>query len=122
MSAAQMLRHSSRFMDLYLGHIRLPAWVRVVSRTFGPLFLRSFLIKPLGETPRNMGTLPAIRPRHDLELDFEAEQVCFLDRLSEVEQMAGEVDHAMYGRMKAEDAQALVRHHTAHHFRQFGLI
>jgi hypothetical protein len=120
MTAPQMLRHCSRFMDLYLGSVSVPAGVRLLSRLLGPLFLRSFLTKPIGATPRNMGTMPAIKARPDVDLDFEAERARFLERLAEVEALDGIIQHAMYGAMKAEDAKALVRHHTTHHFHQFG--
>ena len=104
-----------RFMDLY-GRIAV-RWCAI-----GPLFLRSFLTKPIGATPRNIGTMPAIKSRPDLDLDFEAERTHFLDRLTEVEALDGVIQHAMYGAMKADDAKALVRHHTTHHFHQFGLV
>ena len=122
MNASQMLRHCSRFMDLYLGRIDVPGWARLVSRLIGPLFLRSFLTKPIGATPRNLGTMPAIKARPGVDLDFDAEVARFLKALADVEALDGVVQHAMYGAMKAEDAKALVRHHTTHHFHQFQLI
>ena len=109
-------------MDLYLGRIAVAGWARMVSRIVGPLFLRSFLTKAIGATPRNMGTIPAIKARPELELDFEAERTRFLERLAEVESLDGVIQHAMYGAMKADDAKALVRHHTTHHFHQFGVV
>ena len=117
-----MLRHCSRFMDLYLGRIAVPGWARLVSRLIGPFFLRSFLTKPIGATPRNMGTMPAIKARPDLDLEFASERARFLERLAEVEALEGVIQHAMYGAMKADDAKALVRHHTTHHFHQFGVV
>ena len=122
MDAPQMLRHCSRFMDLYLGHIAVPGWARLLSRLLSPFFLRSFLTKPIGATPRNIGTMPAIKARPDLDLEFAAERSRFLDRLAEVEALDGVIQHAMYGVMKADDAKALVRHHTTHHFHQFGVV
>ena len=122
MNASQMLRHCSRFMDLYLGRIDVPGWARLISRLIGPLFLRSFLTKPMGATPRNLGTMPAIKARLGVDLDFDAEVARFLKALADVEALDGVVQHAMYGAMKAEDAKALVRHHTTHHFHQFQLI
>ena len=109
-------------MDLYLGRIAVAGWARMVSRIVGPLFLRSFLTKPIGATPRNIGTMSAIKARPELELDFEAERTRFLERLAEVEALDGVIQHAMYGVMKADDAKALVRHHTTHHFHQFGVV
>ncbi len=122
MNAFQTLRHCSRFMDLYLGRIAVPRWARLLSRIVGPLFLRSFLTKPIGATPRNLGTMPAIKARPGVELDFDAEVARFLEALADVEALDGVVQHAMYGAMKAEDAKALVRHHTTHHFHQFQLV
>ena len=122
MDAPQMLRHCSRFMDLYLGRIAVPGWARLVSRLIGPWFLRSFLTKPIGTTPRNIGTMPAIKARPDLDLGFDTERTRFLERLAEVEELDGVIQHAMYGAMKADDAKALVRHHTTHHFHQFGVV
>ena len=122
MNSAQMLRHCSRFMELYLGRIAVRGWVRLLSRFIGPLFLRSFLTKPIGATPRNLGTMPAIKARPGLELNFNAELARFLNALADVEALDGVVMHAMYGKMKAEDAKALVRHHTTHHFHQFRLV
>ena len=122
MNASQMLRHCSRFMDLYLGRIAVPGWARLISRLIGPLFFRSFLTKPMGATPRNLGTMPAIKARPGVDLDFDAEVARFLKALADVEALDGVVQHAMYGAMKAEDAKALVRHHTTHHFHQFQLI
>ena len=109
-------------MDLYLCRIAVPAWARLVSRLVGPLFLRSFLTKAIGATPRNMGTMPAIKARPDLDLEFASERTRFLERLVEVEALEGVIQHAMYGAMKADDAKALVRHHTTHHFHQFGVV
>ena len=122
MDAPQMLRHCSRFMDLYLGRISVPGWARLVSRLIGQLFLRSFLTKPIGATPRNIGTMPAIKARPDLDLEFASERSRFLERLAEVEALDGVIRHAMYGPMEADDAKALVRHHTTHHFHQFGVV
>ena len=121
-NAAQMLRHCSSFMDLYLGRIAIPRRSRLLSRLIGPLFLRSFLTKPIGSTPRNLGTMPAIRARLGVELDFDAEVARFLKALADVEALDGVVQHAMYGAMKAEDPKALVRQHTTHHFHQFQLV
>jgi hypothetical protein len=122
MAAPQMLRHCSQFMDLYLGSVAVPVGMRWLSRLLGPLFLRSFLTKPIGDTPRNMGTMPAIKARLDVDLDFKAERTRFLDCLAQVEALNGVIQHAMYGAMNADDAKALVRHHTTHHFHQFGLV
>jgi hypothetical protein len=55
-------------------------------------------------------------------LEFASERSRFLERLAEVEALDGVIQHAMYGPMEADDAKALVRHHTTHHFHQFGVV
>jgi len=76
----------------------------------------------LHQERRHLGTMPAIKARPGAELDFDAEVARFLKALADVEALDGVVQHAMYGAMKAEDAKALVRHHTTHHFHQFQLV
>ena len=66
--------------------------------------------------------MPAIKARPGAELDLDAEVARFLKALADVEALDGVVQHAMYGAMKAEDAKALVRHHTTHHFHQFQMV
>jgi len=109
-------------MELYLGAIGVNAGVRFLARLLGPMFLRRFIVKPLGRTPRNMRTLQSIRAVEPDVLGLAEERALFLKALDGVEALDGWVDHGLYGPMKAEDAQALVRHHTAHHFHQFGLL
>lgn len=120
LGAAGMLRHCSRFMELYLGAMDVGPVLRFITRWFGPTFLRNFMTRPLGTTPRNMRTMQPLRS--DAVFDFDRERRLFLEALAAVDALSGVVDHRLYGTMKAEDAQALVRHHTAHHFHQFGLI
>lgn len=117
-----MLRHCSRFMELYLGAIGVHPAVRILARWFAPRFLRGYLVKPIGATPRNMKTLQSIRANEPEVRDFDTERAAFFHALEGVEALEGLVNHGLYGWMKAEDAQALVRHHTAHHFHQFGLL
>ena len=117
-----MLRHCSRFMELYLGAMNVGLALRLIGRWLGPPFLRRFIVRPLGETPRNMRTMQPLRLSEGETLDFTEVRRLFLEGLAGVESLNGIVHHRLYGSMRAEDAQALVRHHTAHHFYQFGLL
>ncbi|MEM9381254.1 MAG: DUF1569 domain-containing protein [Planctomycetota bacterium] len=122
MDAPQMVRHSARFADLYLGRIPVSLPIRLVARMIGPMFLRKVLRGSPTATPKNLGTLPAIRSVPDQEIDFAAEVAELRARFDEVAALDGVVDHPMYGKMEAESCRSLVRHHTAHHFNQFGLL
>ena len=84
--------------------------------------LRAALDRLDAATAPAWGTMPAIKARPDLDLEFASERTRFLERLVEVEAFEGVIQHAMYGAMKADDAKALVRHHTTHHFHQFGVV
>ena len=92
-----------------------------MARWFAPRFLRGYIVKPLGNTPRNLRFLQSIRAVEPEVSGFLEERDLFLKALDEVEALQGTVNHGLSGD-GAEDAQALVRHHTAHHFHQFGLI
>ncbi|MEM6572017.1 MAG: hypothetical protein AAF957_26615, partial [Planctomycetota bacterium] len=43
MNAPQMVRHSARFTDLYLGRIPVALPIRLLARLIGPIFLRKVL-------------------------------------------------------------------------------
>ena len=122
MNAPQMVRHSARFTDLYLGRIPVALPIRLLARLIGPIFLRKVLRGSPTATPKNLGTLPAIRSAPDLEVDLAAEVADLRARFDEVAALEGTLDHPMYGKMEAESCRSLVRHHTAHHFNQFGLL
>lgn len=124
MSAPAMLHHVADFGDLYFGRIQADAFTRWVSRLLGSFFLRSLTTKdPLGETPRNLPTLAAIKSTDGEAFDWEEGLKRVRTMLHEIEKLAGETQlHPMYGVMHTADFKALILHHTAHHFHQFGLI
>lgn len=122
MNAVQMVRHCSKFVDLYLGRIEVSAPIRVLARLIGPLFLRRVVKGSPTATPRNLKTLPSIRSAPDLDANFEAEVEALREGLDAIAKLEGVVQHPMYGKMDAESCKTLVRHHTAHHFHQFGLL
>lgn len=123
MTSAQMLRHTNGFCALYLGELEVSPFVRFVARLLGKRFLRRVAAKSPMETPRNMRTLPVL---HQTEApDFAAEQRVLLahfDRWEALESSGGVWNHPMYGEMAVEDCAGLVRHHTAHHLNQFGVL
>ena len=124
MSAPQMLHHVADFGDLYFGEIKVNALTRLAARLLGPFFLRSLTTKnPLGETPRDLPTMPAIDASNKQMAEWESgmERVRFM--LKRVEALNTEKQHhPLYGVMYTSDFKSLVLHHTAHHFHQFGWI
>lgn len=122
MTCAQMLRHCRRFAELYLGRVHVALPMRLLARVLGPFFLRRTLRQSPTATPRNLSTLPTIRQRGPDDLDFEAERAKLLEILAEVQRLEGVHAHPLYGDMDADDVIALVRHHSAHHANQFGLL
>lgn len=123
MSAAQMAEHIARFNEIYLGRIRVGGFMGFMAKLLGKPIIRRFLAGSPFEMKRGMGTLPAIRIDEDVdEAAFEAARARVLATFEEIEARSGEWDHPLYGRMPAEAAQALARHHAAHHLRQFGRI
>lgn len=124
MSAPAMLHHVADFGDLYFGRIQADAFTRFFSRLLGPFFLRSLTTKdPLGETPRNLPTLAPIKSADGEAFDWEEGLERVRSLLREIEALEGETQwHPMYGSMHTADFKALILHHTAHHFHQFGLV
>ncbi len=122
MSPGAMLRHTDRFVDLYLGNIAVKPWIRFAAKLVGPPFLRRMMAKSATESPKGMKTLPQIRVSSDDDVNFEQERSRFLEHLGMVEALEGTLDHALYGKLDAASAKGLVRHHTAHHLHQFGLL
>lgn len=124
MSASAMLHHVANFGDLYFGRIETDALTRLVSRMLGPFFLRSLTTKtPLGGTPRNLATLAAIKSVDGDADDWEVGLMRVRSMLRELGKLEGETqNHPLYGAMHTADFKALILHHTAHHFHQFGLV
>ena len=122
MTCTQMVRHCRKFIDLYLGRVAVPLRMRLLARLLGPLFLRRALAKSPTATPRNLKTLPGIRSGATPAGEFEAERTKLLAAFDEVAALSGTHDHPLYGRMDAGDVVNLIRHHTAHHANQFGLL
>ena len=124
MSAPQMLHHVADFGDLYFGEIRVNALTRFAARLLGPFFLRSLTTKnPLGETPHNLRTMPAIEASTNQTVEWEAGMERVRLMFKRLEALNTEKQqHPLYGAMYTADFKALVLHHTSHHFHQFGLI
>jgi len=121
MNSSEMCKHCNNFISLYLGEVSIPLHIRILARLFGGIFLKKLISKSPKETPKNLSTLPSIRVEKQ-ELDFSIEHSELLESLARIETMSGIIQHPLYGSMVAEDALSLIRHHTAHHFNQFGLI
>jgi len=121
MQPAQMVRHCRVFVDLCLGRVPIAWPVRVLARMLGPIFLRRMLAKSPTKAPKNLTTLKPLRMSDSgLSLVFERDRL--MAALAELETLPAEHHHPLYGRMRKQDVIALIRHHTAHHATQFGLL
>ncbi|QDV04657.1 hypothetical protein Poly30_01480 [Planctomycetes bacterium Poly30] len=122
LNAASMLEHCARFVDLYLGRLTVSRPVRIMARLLGPLFLKRVLAKSPTATPRNLRTLGEIQVSPSAAAAFEPAAERLRSGLFELKGLSGVCRHVLYGQVEAETLKALVRHHTAHHFHQFGLL
>lgn len=127
LDATGMAQHCARFVDLYAGRVPVARPIRLLARLVGPLFLKRVVAKSPTRTPRNLSTLPALRV--DATAPAERDPAHFADArtrldaaLAEAATWTGTLDHVLYGPTDAETARNLVRHHTGHHFHQFGLL
>ena len=122
MRAAQMTKHCRVFVELCLGNVKVGWPIRILARLLGPLFLRRLLPRSPLEAPKNVKTLPALRADDAEELDLDTERRLLAGAFDAVEALPGEHRHPLYGAMRRADVAALIRHHTAHHANQFGLL
>ena len=121
MSSSQMLKHCSKFIDLYLGKISVPFWYKYLGITIGKLFLRYISKKSPLETPRNIKTDKSLKIT-DEYLDFDYEKKVLINKLIKLHEINGQINHPIYGIMKSEKIIFLIKHHTIHHLNQFNLI
>jgi len=121
MNSAQMIKHCSSFIDLYLGKIKVPFWYKYFGVTIGKLFLIYISKKSPLETPRNIRTEKSIKII-DENLDFDDERKLLIKKLNKLHEIKGQINHPIYGKMKSEKIQFLIKHHTIHHLNQFNLI
>ena len=125
MNSSAMLLHVADFGALYFGEREIDGATRVLGRWIGGFFLQSLTRKsPLGGTPKNLRTLPSIDPRKQHSTaDWEALKNEVVEMFNRLDALNSPVTpHPIYGEMRTEDFVALIRHHSAHHFHQFGLI
>ncbi len=120
LDAAGMAEHCARFVDVYAGRIPVSPAVAVIARLIGRPFLRRLLATPPERAARGMATAPVMRVTG--RQDFAAAHARLEAALDEAAGWTGPKQHPMYGPMEGEEMQILVAHHTAHHFRQFGMI
>lgn len=121
MNAPQMLAHCRAFVDLCLGRVKVGWPVRVLAGLLGPMFLRRLLVKSPKQAPKDLTTLKPLRTA-DADIDLGAVRRELAQRFDELEALPLEHRHPLYGRMRKQDVIAVVRHHTAHHANQFGLL
>ena len=131
MDAPAMVEHSGRFVDLYLGKVPVALPIRLIARALGRVFLTKIIKSSPMKTPRNLRTLGAIRVEaaapdqagaDTAAPDWASAVAALRGRLAEVDAITTPYRHVFYGPIDPESAKVLVRHHTAHHFHQFGLF
>ena len=122
MNSSQMVKHCSKSIDLYLGKITVPFWYKYFGVTIGKLFLIYISkLSPL-KTPRNLRTMVKSLKISDENLDLDYEKDVLIQKLNNLIDIEGKIDHPIYGKMESEKIKFLIIHHTTHHFNQFDLI
>ena len=121
MNASQMMKHCSKFIDLYTGKIKLPFWYKIFGATIGKLFLVYISNKKPSETPRNLRTDKSIKIIEE-NLIFVDEKQILINKIKEISLIKSSINHPIYGKTDAEKIKFLILHHTMHHFNQFGLL
>lgn len=121
MNSSQMIKHCSKFIDLYLGKITLPFWYKILGVSIGRLFLLYIANKSPLDTPKNLKTDGSIKIS-DETLAFNSEKEILKQKLNNLSKIEGHIINPIYGKMGSDKIKFLITHHTIHHFNQFGLI
>ncbi len=119
MTAAQMVAHCCRGMEMATGDNKLP---RVfVGRILGPL-VKNMALKEGEPMRRNSPTAPALVVKGDPDFEAERERLCALiDRFAEGGTAGCTTHpHPFFGTLTPEQWSALAYKHLDHHLRQFG--
>ena len=118
MSAAQMMEHCARGLEMATGELKPPRVL--IGRVLGPL-VKPMALKEGAPMRRNSPTAPAlvVDPNADLE-DSRARLLGALDRFA----MGGaerctDYPHSFFGPLKPNEWSALMYKHLDHHLRQF---
>ena len=118
MSAAQMLAHCSRAMEVGTGE--LPLKQSFVGKVFAPFARKRFLSEePFG---RNSPTDPHFVVHDDKDFDKEkAHLTALIGRFCQAGPAgAGKHPHSFLGKISGEDWGLVMYKHLDHHLRQFG--
>ena len=119
MTAAQMVAHCCRGMEMATGDNKLP---RVfVGWILGPL-VKNMALKEGEPMRRNSPTAPALVVKDDPDFEAERERLCgLIDRFAGGGPVACTTHpHAFFGKLTPEQWSMLVYKHLDHHLRQFG--
>ena len=119
MTAAQMVMHCCRGMEMATGDNKLP---RVfVGRILGPL-VKNMALKEGEPMRRNSPTAPSLVVKDDPDFEVERERLCgLIDRFAAGGPAACTTHpHAFFGRLTPEQWSMIMYKHLDHHLRQFG--
>jgi hypothetical protein len=135
MNASEMLSHNLNFIDLYLGHIPQPFFIRCMARLLGPYFIRRLINTSPESTPKNLMTLKELRTPVSASDDVHfnqlktklIQQLIYLDKMDEQQLTLDQpepviIDHVLYGKMLIKDLKTIIAHHLSHHLHQFNAL
>lgn len=122
MNSLQMCRHCINFIHLYQGKIPVSFPIRMIARLVGGFFLKKIITSSPKKTPKSLRTLSEINSKDYDGKDLDLEKSTLIQLLKDIGELKGHIQHPLYGLMNSKDVIALIRHHTAHHMNQFGLM
>ena len=107
MNASQMIKHCSKFIDLYTGKIQLPSWYKIFGATIGKLFLVYISNKKPSETPKNLRTEKSIKIIEE-NLIFVDEKQTLINKIKEISLIKSSINHPIYGKTDSRYSTTLI--------------
>ena len=119
MSAAQMMEHCARGLEMATGDLKLPRVA--IGRLLGGL-VKPMALKEGAPMKRNSPTAPGLIVSPDADIESSRTRLlAVLDRFVDGgEQRCSDHPHAFFGRLKPSEWSTLMYKHLDHHLRQFG--
>ena len=126
MNSPMMLKHCSRFIDVYLGKVPFNPIMFLFGFTFSIFhisYLKYIVRYDVNRYIRNLPTLKFFNTFKYKELDFDKEKYYLINSLRTVNQYEKDyIVNNFHGIVRNKTFKKVVHFHTSYHLNQFGVL
>lgn len=126
MNSSMMLKHCSRFIDVYLGKVKFNPLMFLFGFTFSifHIFYLKYVVRyNVNRYIRNLPTLRSFNTFKLKNLNFEQEKEYLIESLKEVDKYEKDyIVNNFHGVVRNKTFKKVVDFHTSYHLNQFGVL